>query len=66
MQRTRRAVLAGGAALAAGVLGACAVGGATQQPEARAVQPATVEWRHLASSDAVVMTFPVNQTRERR
>ena len=57
MQRTRRAVLAGGAALAAGVLGACGAGRATQQPEARAVQPATVEWRHLASSDAVVQRW---------
>src|SRR5688572_10400116 len=54
MRFTRRAVLASGASAAAtGVLGACGTGPA-QQPESRTVQPATVEWRHLASSDAVV------------
>ena len=57
MGATRRAVLFSGmAAATAGVLGAC--GGATvQQPAAQTLQPATVEWRHLASSDAVLQRW---------
>src|SRR5688572_20649457 len=49
-------MLTGGATAAAGILSACGAG-AAQQPESRTVQPATVEWRHLASSDAVVQRW---------
>src|SRR5688572_33101709 len=57
MQLTRRTVLTNGATAAgAGVLSACGAG-AAQQPQTQTLQPATVEWRHLASSDAVVQRW---------
>ncbi|HEU5314539.1 MAG TPA: sugar ABC transporter substrate-binding protein [Chloroflexota bacterium] len=52
---TRRSLLAGGAASAGALLAAC--GGPNQQPAAQTLQPATVEWRHSASSDAAVQRW---------
>jgi multiple sugar transport system substrate-binding protein len=54
---TRRVLLGTVAAGAAPALAACGPAGESQQPASQTLQPATVEWRHLASSDAAVQRW---------
>src|SRR6266508_387361 len=53
MRVTRRALLGSAATAGAAALAACGATGGTQ-PASQSLQPATVEWRHSASSDAAM------------
>ncbi len=54
MRVTRRALLGSAASGGAAALAACGAAGGTQETSSQTGQPATVEWRHSASSDAAV------------